>query len=266
MTIRPEMSVKKRFHVHIPYPVLLERLDYIVAQGINPEVYIDGEVLDSAESGDLKEIKEACAVAGLELTLHGPYADLNPGSPDESVRLATIERYKRAFWVASYLRPKTIVLHAGYNERRFKGDAGLWLSQSRKTWPQFIKEAERRSTVIVVENIFEKEPSTLKTLVEAFNSPSFRVCIDSGHLNVFSSVGMEAWFSSIGPFIAEAHLHDNKGGGDEHLPLGEGAIDFGLFLRLLSQYAKDPVLTIEPHGEEMVKRGIIAFERVVKDL
>jgi sugar phosphate isomerase/epimerase len=261
MTRDKEGRKARPVQVHIPYPVLIERFEDVLGRSINPEVYLDSEHLDNADREDLEYIASAFSARGLTITLHGPYANLNPGAAEEDKRLLTVERYGKAFEAAAYLRPKVIVLHAGYNEKKFRGDASLWLAQSLKTWPAFVKEAGRLDVVIAAENIFEKTPDTLKTLVERVASPWFRVCIDSGHLNVFSGVPMEEWFKALGGHIAEVHLHDNGGREDEHLPLGEGSIDFALFFRLLREYSADPVYTIEPHGEEMMRRGLKAIRK-----
>jgi sugar phosphate isomerase/epimerase len=172
-----------------------------------------------------------------------------------------VERYRQTFEAVSVLRPMAVVLHAGYDERRFDGDIELWLGQSLKTWPEFIKEAERLDTVIAVENIFEEGPAPLKALIESLSSPNFRVCLDAGHQEIFSEVTMEEWFREIGGYVAEVHIHDNRGRIDDHLPVGDGTIDFGQFFRLLKQYTRDPIYTIEPHGEEGIWRGIEALKR-----
>ncbi len=259
------MKVEEKIQVHIPYPLLLERLGDILDMGINPEVYIDGRFLETADPGDLMEIREEFGKRSLRVTMHGPYIDINPGSADENQRLSTVERYKRVFEVVSWLRPRNVVLHAGYNERRYRGDAGLWLEQSLKTWPRFVKEAERLDAVIAAENIFEKTPDTLKMLVARINSPNFRVCIDSGHLRIFSKVDIEEWFKELGPFIAEVHLHDNFGKLDDHLPVGEGTIDFGSFFKFLKACPNEPVYTVEPHGENMIQRSVEAVRKFLDE-
>ena len=55
-----------------------------------------------------------------------------------------------------------------------------------KTFSMFIEKAAKLSTVICVENIHDKTPEALAALMRAANSPHLRVCIDTGHLNVFS--------------------------------------------------------------------------------
>lgn len=251
----------KKVHVHVPYPHLLEKLDGIIASGINPEVYMDGFFIEHAEPADLERIRDSFGEKGLETSLHGPYMDMNPGAIDEKTRLSTVAMYEKVFEVIRRLRPRTVVLHAGYHEKKYKGDFDLWLAQSLKSWPQFVLEAERLSTVIAVENIFEREPSTLKLLMDSIDSRNFGICIDAGHMRVFSKVDMEEWFKALGPRIAEVHLHDNHGKHDDHLPLGEGSIDIPRFMGLLRQYANDPVYTIEPHGEEVMRRAIEAVKK-----
>lgn len=255
------MTQEKKIQVHVPYPYLLEKSEKLIEAGINPEVYMDGFFIEEALPFDLERIRESFGSRGLSITLHGPYMDMNPGSADEPIRLSTAAMYAKVFRVIEHLRPKTVVLHAGYHEKKYKGNHELWLSQSLKTWPSLVSEAERLGTVIAVENIFEKEPSTLKLLMDSIESKNFGICIDAGHLRVFSKVDMEEWFRVLGPKIAEVHLHDNHGKHDDHLPLGEGSIDIPRFLNLLAQYATDPVYTIEPHGEEVMKRAIEAVRR-----
>ncbi len=250
----------KRVHVHIPYGILLQRLDDIINAGLNPEIYIDGRSLDDADPGDLETIREAFASKGLSITLHGPYMDLSPGAEDERIRLATVERFRQVFRVIEKLRPINVVLHAGYDERHFDGNRALWLAQSMKTWPEFVREAERLGTIITVENIFEEDPDTIKSLVEEIDSPSLGICMDVGHLNLYSKVPFERWFEAVGRYVKEVHVHDNFGSRDNHLPPGEGSIDLARFFRLLGEYSHDPVYTLEVHGEQGVFRGLEAIK------
>ncbi len=247
--------------VHIPYGMLLKRFDEVVGAGLNPEIFLDGTALDHAKPDDLKRISTAMRENGRTITIHGPYMDLSPGGADEKMRTATVERYRQTFEAAAYLRPRAVVLHGGWDDRRFDGDVGLWLAQSLKTWPEFIKEAERLGTVIAVENIFDEGPGPLKALMESASSPNFGICFDAGHQNIFSDASMQEWFGAIGQYIAEVHIHDNMGGKDDHLVAGDGTIDFTEFFGLLGKYARDPIHTIEPHGEEVLWRGIEAVAR-----
>ncbi|MFQ5479679.1 MAG: sugar phosphate isomerase/epimerase family protein [Thermodesulfobacteriota bacterium] len=254
---------EEKIQVHIPYPMLKKRLQEALGLGINPEVYIDGDDLEAPDKGFLKRAGEEFKARGLRITQHGPYIHVNPGSPGEETRRFAVKRYQEAFAAARLLGSKVIVLHACYSKKRFNGNIDRWIESSMRTWPEFVRTAEDYDITIAAENIFEVEPTPLKRLVEEINSPGFRLCIDSGHLNIFSEVSFEAWFKAVGPYIAELHLHDNRGHSDEHLPLGDGAIDFKEYFRLLKLYKVNPVYTIEPHGEEAFNRAIRAARKFV---
>lgn len=255
----------KRVQFHIPLPILIDRLSEVIEAGFNPEVFIDAESLGAIRAGSLSmglsELGEALRAKSLRTTIHGPFMDMSPGGADEGVRELTAERFSYLIESTVELNPKAIVLHGGYDERYFDGDSELWLAQSVKTWTPLAKEAERAGVVLAVENIFEERPDTLKELVEAIDSPNLRICLDVGHINLYSAVSMKEWFASLGPYIAELHIHDNFGVRDDHLPVGDGAIDFPLFFSLVTKFAGEPIYTIEPHGEDVLKRGFEALGR-----
>ncbi len=254
---------QEKIQVHIPYPILRQRLAEALELGLNPEVYIDGNDLEVPDRGFLRDAGEEFKARGLRVTQHGPYIHVNPGSTEKETRDFAAKRYREAFEAARLLGTRVIVLHACYSKKRFNGDIDRWIECSMETWPEFVSLAGEYDITIAAENIFEVEPTPLKKLVEEVNSPNFRLCIDSGHLNIFSDVSFEQWFKVLGPYIAELHLHDNRGHSDEHLCLGEGSINFAEYFRLLDKYKVRPVYTIEPHGEEVFNRAIAAARKFI---
>ncbi len=257
--------VKNDLQVHVPYWMLRDRIDGIVQSRINPEVYLDGSSLDRVDGAELRELGRRLSGEGLGVTVHGPFMDLSPGAVDEVVRRASIERYTQAIKAASYLGARSIVLHADYDDRRFDDDLELWLSQSMKTWPSVAAVAADVGMVIAAENIFETDPEPLKRLVQAVDLPVFGICLDVGHLNIFSKVSTREWLGQIGAYIKEFHLHDNNGGHDEHLAVGSGNIDFAELFMLIKEFVLDlditPIYTIEPHGEDAILPAVKAVSR-----
>jgi sugar phosphate isomerase/epimerase len=213
--------------------------------------------------GDVRWIKKGLDDKGLNITMHGPYMDLNPGGGDERVRRVTIERYLQFFQVADMLNPLVMVLHSGYDRWRYDSNESFWLKQSIKTWPQFVEKAGKIGATIAVENVFDDNPGTLKMLVETINSPNFKVCFDPGHWNLFSRFSMEDWFDKIGGYIAEVHIHDNHGARDDHLAIGDGQIDFNALFELSCNYSKEIILTIEAHNEEVMWKALKSLEQVL---
>ncbi|MDD5285844.1 MAG: sugar phosphate isomerase/epimerase [Desulfuromonadaceae bacterium] len=243
-------------HAHVPYARLGEHLEYAIANRINPEVYLSAESLDHIIWEELTAHAEALKSAGLATTIHSPFMDLNPGAIDTTIRAATRRRIQQVMKAAEVLCPRVIVVHPGFDDLHYGDNRLEWLKNSIDFWREFVPQARELGTILAVENIFEKEPSTLRALLDEIDDPCFRHCFDIGHWNMFTNVSMEGWFSELGLYIAEAHIHDNHGQSDEHLPVGEGEIDFALFFRLLSNYAPEAVWTIEAHSAERLQRAL----------
>ena len=252
-----------QIHCHVPYPQLSTYLDYVIARQINPEIFFSAEALDHLVWEELAAQSRTLHAAGLATTIHAPFLDLNPGALDPIIRQATLKRFQQVIQAAELLRPRVIVFHPGYDELRYGDNRMAWLKNSISFWQEILPRAKELGCIIAVENIFEKEPSTLRGLLEAINDPCFRHCFDVGHWNMFTTVSIEAWFDELGPYIAECHIHDNHGHSDEHLPLGEGLIDFNKVFKMLKYCAPDSVWTIEAHSKERLERALKAIEKYV---
>lgn len=250
--------MNKRIQVNVPYKMLLEKLDFVVDKEFNPEIYFNGDALDNYREEDLQKIKTALRRKGLSITIHAPFMDLSPGGVDSKVKKATIERLDQTIEVASFFQPQMIIFHPGYNKWFFDGNVELWLKNSLKTWEPLLKKAEKMGIPIALENIFEEEPSSLKKLISAINSSYFNFCFDTGHFHLFSTVAMKEWFDSLGNYIKEVHLHDNFKTSDDHLPPGDGEIDFDLFFQLIKHHGINPIYAIEPHKVEHLERSLQA--------
>ncbi|HIJ80140.1 MAG TPA: sugar phosphate isomerase/epimerase [Desulfuromonadales bacterium] len=248
--------MKNNIHAHVPYSRLGEHLEYAITHRINPEIFFPAESLDNLVWEELASLAGAIHDAGLTTTIHSPFLDLNPGAIDSSIRSATRHRIDQVLKAAELVRPRVIVVHPGYDDLHYGDHRLVWLKNSIDFWQEFVPRARELDTILAIENIFEKEPSTLKALLEEIDDPAFRHCFDVGHWNMFTNVSLEEWFGELGSFIAESHIHDNHGTSDEHLPVGEGAIDFKAFFPLLEKYAPDAIWTIEAHSAERLQRAL----------
>ncbi len=253
--------MNNQIFAHVPYPFIRDNLQLVLERQINPELFFPADVLDSLIPEELAAIAEALGQNGRTSTIHGPFMDLNPGSAEPLLRQATLTRYHQAMDAAAILKPRVIVLHPGYDKWRYGGMQETWLGHAADTYREMAARAEAIGCTIAVENIFEEEPSTLRALLETIDSPSVRHCFDVGHWNLFAKVGLEEWFAELGSFIAESHIHDNRGERDDHAPLGEGEIDFDLFFRLMERYAPDAAWTIEAHSREALERSLVNIEK-----
>jgi sugar phosphate isomerase/epimerase len=243
--------------------MLLTRIDFVIENKINPEIYLSAWDLDKYGEEEFHSISKILKENKLDVTIHAPYMDLSPGGIDQKVKQVTIERFSRVIEIAYHFKPKTIVFHPGYDKWRFDGNVELWLGSSLKTWEPLVDKAEKNGLLLAIENVFEETPDSIKSLLDHIHSPNFRFCFDTGHQNLFSKTTLSQWIECLGDYLVEVHLHDNHKQRDEHLPIGEGGFDFDLFFKLLSIHKINPIYTIEPHEEAHLWRGLKALKKYI---
>lgn len=250
--------------VNIPFTMLSESyLDRFIANRLNPEIGFDAEALDASPLSRLETVAGRLRDAGLAVTFHAPFMDLSPGSPDPKIRDLTRQRLGQLIRLIPLFRPKTVVCHTGYDHRRYWHIRDLWLNNSLDIWSEIAGDIQSGGTVLMLENVYEQSPGDMIDLLEHLSDYGVGFCLDSGHQAVFSNLPMDAWIASLGPYLAQLHLHDNSGKQDEHLALGRGRIDFRHLFKLLTAISSiQPVITLEPHREEELWPSLRYLEKI----
>lgn len=247
----------------MPFDYLYERyLPFVIKEGINPEISFSCFTLDTYARDDFRRVADALGGAALAVTLHAPFMDLRPGAIDPMVRRATVDRFRQVFDLAPLFHPKSIVCHPSFDERYYVSTEREWLENSLETWRKFLPLMQEIGAVISFENVYEGSPGILQALLESLDSPCAGICFDTGHFNVFSKSSLNLWTGALGRRIGQLHLHDNHGGTDEHLPVGEGSFPFRDFFSTLKGLDVDPILTVEPHTEENLRKTLENIERL----
>ncbi len=246
---------------HIPWPRLEEHRSYLLEERINPELYLPADALDSLSMTQLASLANDLRSHGLSCTIHAPFMDLNPGSVDRAIRETSRQRVEQTLVAAEKLQAKVVVFHPGYSRLSYGSAVDSWAANTVHFWQERMPQIRQAGCRVALENIFEEEPSTLELVLRQLDSNLFGHCFDSGHFNMFTTVSLEAWFAVLGNYIIESHLHDNHGQADEHLPVGEGEIDFPLVTSLLQHHAPDAVWTLEAHSRERLHRSLQAIQQ-----
>ena len=247
---------------HIPFGYLLSDAGQPAwERRENLELYLPASDLDRYGSGDYAEVAKRLKDQRREITVHGPFMDLMPGSPDPQIRKVALNRFTQLFKACSALKPRNIVLHIGYEAIKHKEFFDYWLQNSLLTWREVEAQAADLGLSVSLENIFETDSGPMRRLLDELNSPLFGWCLDVGHFQLFSQEPLAAWLDGLGRYLVEMHLHDNHGAADEHLSPGEGCFDFPALARLLEQRGlQPPYYTLEVHSTAKLDAGIAAIK------
>ena len=261
MSVLDNSKAGVRPHIHVPYSKLKDYLSFIRQERLDLEIYFGSRGFDDLTISDIEDLKRLLDY-GPDITVHSPFMDLSPGAVDPKVRDITIKRFSDLLTLTEILKPRAAVFHSGYYRWKYDNRVDIWLEGSLITWRSLSKRAEDMGVKIVIENIFEDEPSNLKLLMEEIDSDNFGICFDTGHFNIFSKISLMEWLSVIKPYIIELHLHDNDKTADSHLAIGDGNFDFDtLFTELRG---RDYIYTIEAHTIEDAKKSMERLESYLR--
>ncbi len=175
-------------------------------------------------------------------TWHAPFNELHPCAIDpKALQLAKSRFHQSAELAASY-GVKKLIFHSGYVPYIYMD---IWFIQrSIEFWREFISDKPADFSVNI-ENVLEKDLGLLLQVIEGVNDSRVKICLDTGHTNVFSPTPVAKWIEILGPAIGHVHLHNNDHLYDRHWPLGQGEIPMKEVLPLLLQKAPEATITLE---------------------
>lgn len=261
--------MKWTIHCTVPFPMLERRdtVDQLVQAGIGPEIYFSASTLDRLRPETAESVAESIRSAGIDTcTFHAPFNDICPGARDEEIRRVTVRRLQQAVSLAPLFRPLGIVMHGGYSNWLYDFDPEAWLKEAKRTFSEVAMAAETSGVDLFVENIFDEAPDHLLRLQAAVGSKRLGFCFDAGHATLFSRLPVRKWLEALGPDLKELHIHDNRGLRDDHLPAGEGSINFREILLAAGGAGAIPILTVEPHREEHFQRSVASLRAILAEI
>lgn len=244
-----------RLHAHLPWLRCHELLARILDLGLSPEIAFKGPDLEDLEPARLETVGRLIGSSGRRPTVHAPFFDLSPGAIEPLVREVTLRRLTQSLQAAARLGAHLMVVHPGYDRWRYPNLAAAWTDHAADTFAPLLTLAEASDCRLALENIYEDTPGTLNALVDRLDSPWFGHCFDIGHWRLFGREPQAHWLASIAPRLLHLHLHDNLGQNDDHLPVGEGVIDFAPLFRALADLPEPPSITLEAHHPEELQRS-----------
>jgi len=190
------------------------------------------------------------------ISIHGPFLDLRPASPDPDIRRVSYSKYIKALNIAKELQANYIVFHSQINPYLNEPCLNnLMNSKTREFWLEILSESDYKGMVLI-ENVFEDSPQMLKEYIETVNIPNIRVNIDIGHAKLKGNP-LEEWIIELRKYIEYIHIHSNNGKYDEHKSPSQYEIKE--LNDLTVKYNINPVYAIE-YAVDDIEKEISRYE------
>jgi sugar phosphate isomerase/epimerase len=229
-----------------------ELLGQIAAAGFDGlEIFCSRAHFDYTNKAEVREIERALADHRISLaSLHAPTSrDLSAtregGQPlsicevERVRRIEAMDELKRAIDVADELPFSRMVLHMGGSRETpdlRKRDAAF------STLEHLILHARHAGVTLCIENTTSEmgAPQFLRSFVDDTRL-ALRFNFDIGHAHLADGAEedrIETSFAPLRDLAASAHVHDNHGEKDEHLPPYDGSIDWAAAIKTLKSAAE----------------------------
>lgn len=195
--------------------------------------------------------------SGRVTSLHGAFMDVNPASGDPDFRLLSQKKCHESCRIAAALGAKRVVFHAS----ALPFLRGAYLDSWAAICGEFYMElAQTYGLTLYVENSQDLDPEPLRAVMARVQGSGVQVCLDVGHAH-YSGTPVDAWFEALEPWIGYLHLSDNGGRFDDHLPLGEGSVDWAGASAGWERLKREIPITLEVGGIEGAERSLAYLRR-----
>lgn len=264
---------------------LFEALDIIHLLGISDvELWAEGVHVDPrGEVPDADELTAVMDRIGLMAhSIHAPFRGVDLTASDNAERSRAVSVLSSVIEFAGQIDCPYVVVHVDGAGQAAAG-SGAAGSGSGTTGPgngasaagraQFVgqaeaveraaaaltvlcKHAEEFGVTILVENQpdatgqrFGARVADLLELIHMVGAPNIGICFDVAHA-VVSAGTWESELKACLPHVRSVHASDTAGAEDEHLPLGDGAIDWDRVITVLEEAGFDGGFVLEVAGGE----------------
>lgn len=178
-------------------------------------------------------------------SLHAPFApNIDISSSDAAQREASVREIFKAAEAAATLNVHYFVIHPGPENppSTHPGEALPRVQHVIDSLDQIANRCRELGTTCVLENklphLLFGNASEILWILDGIKGVEIGACLDTGH--AFLAGDIHDLVLKLRSRLKMVHAHDNGGTGDDHLPPGDGKIDWAKLLRGLVE--------IEFHG------------------
>lgn len=182
------------------------------------------------------------------ISMHGPFLDLHPGSPDYLIREVSQKRYIETLNFANELNVEYVVFHSQINPRMNKKVICDWMNQQNKEAFELILEKSGYKGKIVIENIFETDPRMLLNMVEWIDNDQIGINLDIGHSKLTDPT-LDEWIYTLKNYLIYMHVHSNDGVYDTHQAPSKEEVE--QLYNILDKHKINPKICLEYNTDDL---------------
>ncbi len=241
-----------------PIADCLEPIERIGFRSI--EVWADHAAhFDLDDSDDVNRLRDHLSAFRIRAeSLHMPFGrTLDISNPDPKVRTEAVRMTIRRIRAASKIPVEEVVIHPGH--AREVGEEPKRYEMAAASLEQICSAADDLGIRVCVENLHsvgqlafcDTLPKTLH-LVRSIEGHAPGICVDTSHANLMGGLAEE--MEICGTSVLRTHISDNLGASDDHLPPGDGEINWQQVLTSLRRISYRGSLMLEIDGTKGPER------------
>jgi sugar phosphate isomerase/epimerase len=203
-------------------------------------------------TGDRRFLRMASARC--ELSLHAPVYEVNLASANPCSQEEAVRQYREAVYLAAEIGAKRLVVHEGHNSY-WKLDRQVALCTARQGLGEVLALARQVGVTIALENtnfgqfaMYQswQEWADLAASLAPSTDAGLSLTLDVGHARL-AGWDIPTLIRGLAARIAQVHVHDTSGTGDDHLEPGDGVVDWPSIRQALAESGCAASLILE-HG------------------
>lgn len=234
---------------------ILDMLPAISASGaVAIEVGTPPRHFDPWQQAQVTGLRERLVSVGLEaIAIHAPFGGaLDLADPNPYHRHSAMGAILTAAAAVKHLGGRLVVVHPSDLERH-RHDVQSRLADCAHSLRLLAASCRQEGLTLALEtplpHLIGGQPEEFQWLL-AQTDEAVRVCLDTGHIHLGGH--WRSFLRVAEGRICHVHIHDNRGTWDDHLPPGEGRIDWTEIATTLSAIQFDGWLMLElkcPEGD-----------------
>ncbi len=202
------------------------------------------------------------------LSIHGQFVDIDLAAKDLDEQ-EVFDYYKWAFDMYNRYNAQHFAIHPDgkINAPTAPEEVAQMRLRALDRIAKLADIAQAEGVHLLVENLRPKGHGLVfdtEEFIDLFKQiPNVDCLIDTGHMYL-SGWDSHHVLSTLGDRIKSYHINDNFGVLDEHIPVGDGCIDWGDFFDDYKKYTPNAEMVLEYKGTDVA--DLVASARLIRSL